>query len=477
MSNETEHALEQAERIVQYAKYSDRFMVVESGSLAERRAFVKLVRDKLPVQVDSVAIHAQAGAPHHAPIHALGTALQLSAGIRETDELHRAATATLDTHDRLLVIIENVDAWLDSDAADTLYDLIEGAHEHAREQLLFLLVGRPGLCSRLETAQPLATVIADLYCVRLLGTEPPRSAPAAAAATETSSAASSIDEPADFTASEPVAPAPEHQRMRRRQHGRPIWTQPPFLIAAVVSVAVITIGIFALLSRSGEPERPAETSLALDTTEKTTRQSSADRNAPVTASTEDATSTEDTASSPDTEAPDTAAPETPAAPVVDHGEPPHVPFPKPKKAESRIASAEEAPQEVEPTPTPTTEPSADTTDTTEAGDPTDATETAVDNAWFREQPRARAVVQLAAFTSLDMARQMIETHSGEPLPADDWRVYTQRVNDRLLYTVTWGDFSSIQRARHAIDSLPEALRSLEPYPRSVGDVQDRLVDQ
>jgi DamX protein len=475
MTHETQHALEQAERIVQYAKYSDRFMVAESASLAERRAFVKLVRDKLPAQVDSVTIHAESRAGAHAPIHALGAALQLSAGIREVDELHRAATATLDTHDRLLVIIENADAWLASEAAHTLFELIESVHEHARERLLFLLVGKPGLCSELETAQPLATVIADLHCVRLLGTAPGREsepAPAAAPSEPASDDRSSIDEMVDFSSTErPGASVPRH---RPRRHHRPVWTQPPFLIAAVISVAVITIGIFALLSRSGEPETAAETTVALDT-------STRDEAAADTTKAEP-TPDEPAASEPEPEAPPTV--ETATMQLADHGKPPHVPFPTPETTRTAPTPAptETTPASDEPAAAPATEPSSaaasdsDSGDTGENTEPVAQADDGLDHAWFRDRPRARAVIQLAAFASIDGAQRMIETHAAAELPAEDWHLYAQRVNGRVLYTVTWGDFPSTQRARHAIEGLPEALRSLEPYPRSVGDVQDRLVD-
>jgi len=462
MTNETEHALEQAERIVQYAKYSDRFMVVESASLAERRAFVKLVREKLPAQVDSVSIQAETGANRHAPIHALGAALQLSAGIREVDELHRAATATLDTHDRLLVVIENADAWLDSEAADTLYELIDGVHEHARERLLFLLVGRPGLCGRLETAQPLATVIADLHCVRLRGTAPSREAQSPSTPTMASPGeAPAIDEMTDFSTAEAPGASSQRHRVRRRHHGRPIWTQPPFLIAAVISVAVITVGIFALLSRSGEPESTTEQTLALDSSERGGGNEEPDTRTPAAEASDDPAIASAGPGDPTPVEP--TADDTPA-PTASHGKPPHVPIPEPEPAE----------------PTAPAAPSVETGDATAAPEDTPdlaaSSDDAVDHAWYRDRPRARAVVQLAAFASLDGARGMIRNHADADMPAGDWHIYAQRVSDRLLYTVTWGDFPSTQRARHAIDALPEDLRGLDPYPRSIGDVQDRLVD-
>ena len=464
MTDATDHALEQAERIVQYAKYSDRFLVVEGYSAAERRAFVKLIDQKLPRQVRPVTLRADAGNGANTLIEQLSTLLQLPPGIEGIDELIRQATDTLGGQDRLLIVVEHADHWLASDGADTLFELINKAHDRARERLLFLMVGPTGLGERVETAQPLAGLVADLHCAQLLGTAPPPSA--GAAAVGTTAPATPRPSPPDTTHAGDAAPtSPTPAR-------RSAWASPTLLIAAVVSIAVVSIGAFALLGRSEAP-----------TLDKTAT-------APA-AGTEDATADERTVSADESTAgeaelsriePANAEPGSRDAEAepVDHGEPPFVPLPVEEAAE---ASAEtqtamtDAQIPTEPKQTDTAETTAAEPVTEEARGVAAATPPAtVDNAWYRDQPRARAAVQMAAFGKLDDANKMIERFAGDNHPRAEWRIYTQRIDGKILYTVTLGNYPSAERARHAIDELPAELKKLKPYPRSVGAIQDRLTE-
>ncbi|WP_410474787.1 SPOR domain-containing protein [Guyparkeria sp. TX1] len=493
MTEATEHALEQAERIVQYAKYSDRFMVVEGDSAAERRAFVKLIGQKLPRQVRPVVLRADSGNGSAALIDQLSTLLQLSAGIETIDQLINAATAALEGQERLLIVVENADHWLASSAADALFDLITQSHELARERILFLLVGAAGLCEQAETAQPLAGLVADLHCAQLLGTtQAAAAAPTAAAGTANSNADTTTSAAAATTP--PSAPSAGNPSPRPASASRPLWASPTLLIAAVISLAVVAIGVFALLGRSDDPtQSTTESTIALDeSSEQSDESTSSD-----TANTEEQAANEET----DSEAPSAAeAPteegansETETAALPDHGLPPHVPFPEERADEGsasataeasdetaadrnaaestdggQTSNAEVAEQEADAATAPVTEDAQGTAASTPPAD--------VDNAWFRDQPRARAAIQLAAFGNLDGAEAMIDRFVTDEQPRDQWRIYTQSINGKLLYTVTFGDFASAERAEHAIDSLPNALRELEPYPRSVGAIQDRLVD-
>jgi DamX protein len=83
---------------------------------------------------------------------------------------------------------------------------------------------------------------------------------------------------------------------------------------------------------------------------------------------------------------------------------------------------------------------------------------------------------MAAFGKLDDANKMIDRFAGADQPRDEWRIYTQRIDGKILYTVTLGNYPSAERARHALDELPTDLKNLKPYPRSVGAIQDRLTD-
>ncbi|MFO7808387.1 SPOR domain-containing protein [Guyparkeria sp.] len=487
MTEATEHALEQAERIVQYAKYSDRFMVVEGDSAAERRAFVKLIGQKLPRQVRHVMLRADSGNGSAALIDQLSTMLQLSAGIETVAQLINAATAALEGQERLLIVVENADHWLASSAADALFDLITQSHELARERILFLLVGADGLCEQAETAQPLAGLVADLHCARLFGTT---QAAAAAPTSPTDTAHVNADtKTVGATTTPSSAPPAGNPSPRPAPTGRPLWASPTLLIAAVISVAVVTIGIFALLGRSDDPTPSTnESAIALnEAIEQSDESTSGDaENTESTGEQAASAGTDSQSPSPgDASTEETADSETETAVLPDYGKPPHVPFPEDSSAPTTADASDDsnASDSTDKSETPSAEIPKQEVDVTTALVTEDALGTAastppteVDNAWFRDQPRARAAIQLAAFGNLDGAEAMIERFATGEQPRDQWRIYTQRINGKILYTVTFGNFASAERAQHSIGSLPNALRELEPYPRSVGAIQDRLID-
>ncbi|MFA7522569.1 MAG: SPOR domain-containing protein [Halothiobacillaceae bacterium] len=484
MTTATDHALEQAERIVQYAKYSDRFMVVEGASIAERRAFVKLIGLKLPQQVRPVVLRADGGNGANALIEQLSTLLQLSAGIDTIEQLVNAATTALEGQERLLIVLEDANHWLDSDGAEALFELFTQAQGLARERLLFLLIGNPGLCERVETVPPLVSLVPDLFCTQLLGTPadtvaPSPHSPTPAAAT----AASSVDGRAETVATAAANPGP--------RSARSIWANPTLLIAAVVSVAVVSVGTFALLGRSKAPEPAPATSLAIKDTSKS-------------AATTQASSTSNERSGQENSQKDqgvTTATAQSAQLPADHSTPRHVPFPSASLeiADSEIADSAETADHVTRKPeAEVVEKAAARTDTDAKADPAPskpaAAQTAstkqestqvettttrpaeVDNPWFRDQPRARAAIQMGAFGRLEDANALINRFVDESRPRDQWRIYTQIIDGKTLYTVTFGNYASAERARHAVDNLPAPLRELKPYPRSVGTIQDRLAE-
>ncbi|HZJ81258.1 MAG TPA: SPOR domain-containing protein [Guyparkeria sp.] len=83
---------------------------------------------------------------------------------------------------------------------------------------------------------------------------------------------------------------------------------------------------------------------------------------------------------------------------------------------------------------------------------------------------------MGAFGRLEDANALINRFVDESRPRDQWRIYTQIIDGKTLYTVTFGNYASAERARHAVDNLPAPLRELKPYPRSVGTIQDRLAE-
>ena len=469
MTDATDHALEQAERIVQYAKYSDRFMVVEGDSAAERRAFVKLIGQKLPRQVRPVLLRADAGNGANALIEQLSTLLQLSAGIETIEQLISAATAALDGQERLLIVVENADHWLASEGAHALFDLITQSHDLARERLLFLLVGATGLCEQAETAQPLAGLVADLHCAHLLGTTHSGEAATAAGAAPAAESASA-------TPASEASPVPSQATPPAR---RSAWASPTLLIAGVVSIAVVSVGLFALLGRSEAPtSQSAETAIEPTQTDTAAQKTATSTEGQASQSKQDEAPTDSAMaeSAPDSTPPSATTNGMPDLSKIDHGQPPHVPFPaaEPAPSPSEITAQAEPANSMADN---AAKPVAATPVSEEARGVAVATPPAdVDNDWYREQPRARAAIQMAAFGKLDDATGLVDRFASEGQPRDQWRIYTQAIDGKILYTVTLGNYPSTERARHAIDELPQALQALKPYPRSVGAIQDRLAD-
>jgi DamX protein len=90
---------------------------------------------------------------------------------------------------------------------------------------------------------------------------------------------------------------------------------------------------------------------------------------------------------------------------------------------------------------------------------------AVDNAWYREQPKNRAVLQLGAFNDEKAALDFIKKHSASTR-LGAWHVFSQKRNNQLLYTATLGNFLTLADARKAALELAEPLRAFKPYPRT-----------
>ncbi|MBN2855190.1 MAG: hypothetical protein JXK51_03005, partial [Halothiobacillaceae bacterium] len=254
MNTAQEHAFEQANLVTQLIKYADRVIVVESASAPERRAFVKLLADQLPDSIEILSV--QAG-PHSGAtniIALISNALQLSPGIESPRQLANAVHEAMEGQGRLLMVIENADAWLDSQQWSGLLASLRAAHDLAPNQLLFLLTGDIGLTDQLRLAPELSEMQSDMHLCQLLGEASP-SAPQPSVAARTQALpdeplfADALEGARGFAASEPAG-------ARRKSSG------PMLLVAAAISVAIVTFGGFALLtSTSDKPASPQTLSL------------------------------------------------------------------------------------------------------------------------------------------------------------------------------------------------------------------------
>jgi len=491
MNTAQEHAFEQANLVTQLIKYADRVILVESASAPERRAFVKLLADQLP---DSIEILSVQASPHSSAaniVALISDTLQLSPGIESPRQLASAVHAAMEGQGRLLMVVENADAWLDSPQWSGLLACVRAAHDLAPNQLLFLLTGDIGLTDQLRLAPELSDMQSDMHLCQLLGEAAPR-------ATHPGAAASAMaDEPlfADalpgergFAPSEPVG-------TRRKSQG------PMLLVAAAISVAIVTFGGFALLtSTKDKPAAPQTLSLNTPTSEPAstgTPPAQADNPLPNDGGLGVNSSLSGAAPVPSTKAPaatslaERSTQSLPPAPTP-------VPTPVPAPASTIIppvveaplpkpATAPAAPQLIAPREKPSVEkPAAEKTHkpikpiekpseksieksahlkSHEAAPAKSVVVKAVDNAWYREKSKNRAVLQLGAFNDEKAALDFIKKHSASTR-LGEWHVFSQKRNNQLLYTVTLGDFLTLADARKAAPELAEPLRVFKPYPRT-----------
>lgn len=513
MNTAQQHALEQANLITQLIKYADRIILVESASDPERRAFVKLLDDQLPDHIDIIGLRASPTTTPEALTQMISETLQLSPGIESPHELATAVREALTASERVLVVIENAHFWLDTPQWAQMTAYLRAAHDLAPNQLLFLLTGDIGLTDHLRREPELADIQSDVHTCQLLTEASPPTKPIPA---EAPSAATDqtlfADDPQDASRFDPSDQIKPTKRLN-----------PTLLITAGISVAVIAFGGFALLTRStDQPTKPQK--LALNTaptptspppSQASTQPTQTDNPlpndgaaSPVDIKGSQATSSSALPTQPDDSAAITtqqdAAPTsaTKAAPAMTppkatepNGQatasianktprliPPHAdntaekqtqkPVDQPaattpakKAAPTAIKkpAAEAKPSKPEPKhkPKPKTEPKPKVKTVRVSG---------VDNAWYRARAPHRAALQIGAFNDEQTALNFIRKHAAHA-PVGEWHVFSQKRNNQVLYTVTAGDFISIEAARKTLSQLPETLQKLKPYPRSFASIR------
>lgn len=461
---------EQADLIAQLVKYSDRLIVVQSQDPEGRGDFIRQVAERLPDDVHVFTHEATSESQLQDLIGELADHLQLSPGIEAPRQLVTAIHEAFTGNTRALAVIEDIENWYESDSWTDLVELIRVTHEMNSRHLLFILTGQTDLEERLLATPELRDMQGDIHTVTL------------SSVTDDHDAMDGIETPAETTI------IPPRRRPRRRFN-------PTLLIIAAISVLVVTVGGFALLSRSEKESKPVTQKLTLPakpatvTTPSTPEPAQIPAQAPTpatdttppklaqsptqTAPKQSETNTvEKAAADTGSSATDTGAvsPAQPAKPTQSKTTAPtQAPTPSvaPESKPQPKATTEQPAPKVKPAPEPKTLP--------KKVEPKTASKTpsGVDNHWYQQKPRARGVVQLGAFNDLAAARGFIKRHQGKT-SAHSWHIFTQKPKGQLLYTVTIGDYSSVQRARHAIRSLPTALQKLKPYPRSIGSVQDAI---
>lgn len=509
MNTAQEHAVEQANLIAQLVKYADRLIVVESASPPERHDFVELVADRLPDSVEILAMAAEPGSYPREIIPLVTEALQLSPGIESPRQLASAVHEALTAQGRMLVIIENANAWLETESWPELLILLRAAHELAPNHLLFLLTGEIDLTEHLRAEPELADMQSDIHQCLLLDAAFANAAPEA------------TPEPAAHTAPKTT----QHKESPKEEAlvaslkgagdavtfpGKPARRgfNPTLLIIAAFSVAVVSFGGFALLTRTAstdhadksiplQPAPSAATTAATQSGQEPPTQIAAAT--PVAQPGNPLPNDGETGKSAGTDAASTAqsvnephllpvpAPQPPA-PGPEETATPHLPAMDATQKTETAAIAPEPPKPAAEKVTPeksvsvkhpvekaaVTKPARDTHKHAPAQPSTKSEKVAAaDNAWYHAQPKSHATLQLGAFTDTQAALGFIRKHeAGTHLTG--WHIFTQKPKNQVLYTVTVGDFATLNEARAAIAKLPEPLRRIKPYPRTFNAIDQVL---
>lgn len=508
MNTAQEHALEQANLIAQLVKYADRLIVVESASPAERHDFVELVTERLPDTIETRGITAGPGNLPQEIIPLVTESLQLSPGIESPRQLAAAVHEALTAQGRMLVIIENVNAWVNTESWPELLLMLRAAHELAPNHLLFLLTGEIDLTDTLRAEPELAEMQGDMHQCLLLDAAFSNAAPNpdtaqgqanTQAGTRANSQAKSPKKNSESPKEEALVANLKNPRSSTTQARRPF--NPTLLIIAAFSVAVVSFGGFALLTRTSD-HGTASKNLPIERTPQNLALS---------------TSTPDTPTSPPAPTTPPPQPDNPlpndgdqtaktgalvapqpleTTPPIQHLEavpgtpPPHetssvdaTPQPAINDniiGKSTAATPSAAAKPVEKTESPHTAsknapPAKPVVAHTPPPEPRkhQAAATPVDNDWYRTRPKTHATLQLGAFTEAQAARRFIQKHEATT-NLKGWHIFSQRPKSKMLYTVTIGDFSSLTAARQAVDKLPESLRQSKPYPRSFNAIHQVL---
>lgn len=501
MNTAQEHAIEQANLIAQLVKYADRLIVVESAAPPERHDFIEQVTERLPDSVEVLALAADARSSPNEIITLVSQVLQLSPGIESPRQLASAVHEALSTQGRMLVIIENVNEWIGTDVWPDMLSNLRAAHELAPNHLLFMLTGDIDLTEQLRAEPELAGMQGDIHQCLLLD-----AAFAAASAPQGSTAATSSrngtkEEALVADLNQTTSPLAAAAKARRPFN-------PTLLVMAGISVAVVSFGGFALLTRTTNHE-PASKKLALEPSTQMAQATQGSGAHPLEAP----SSGHDAATAVPTPPPQTNNPmpndgETakasdtnqtppPSEPPVRHLQP--VPTPAGAEQSAPPSAAEKGPLPaiqtaaapatqadtqppanlVKPTPPPVhskpTQTAGKRAPTPRPHKATQAPLSGTDHAWYHAQPKSHATLQLGAFTDAKAAHHFIRQHESSS-KVKGWHIFAQRPKNQTLYTVTVGNFSSLNEARKSIALLPEPLRQIKPYPRSFNAI-DQVISK
>ena len=92
--------------------------------------------------------------------------------------------------------------------------------------------------------------------------------------------------------------------------------------------------------------------------------------------------------------------------------------------------------------------------------------------WFRQQPSSSYVLQLISASELDNVLSLIEGLEDFHEDLSGYVKYTP--SGRPRYLLFFGIYTDRDTASNSSSSMPEKLRPITPYPRSIGSIIDEI---
>lgn len=93
-----------------------------------------------------------------------------------------------------------------------------------------------------------------------------------------------------------------------------------------------------------------------------------------------------------------------------------------------------------------------------------------DDGELMKLPASRYTLQLGALSNLSSALKFVDKHQIK----NQARIYKTVRNGKPLYVVTYQDYASADQARAMAGALPQNLRALNPWPKSIAQVQAEI---
>jgi len=90
--------------------------------------------------------------------------------------------------------------------------------------------------------------------------------------------------------------------------------------------------------------------------------------------------------------------------------------------------------------------------------------------WYRAQASGRYVLQVLGSHSRGAADDFVRKNSG----VADLHIFETTHQGKPWFVVTQGSYTGRQQAQQGISGLPEPMRRANPWPRSIGDIQQAL---